>query len=186
MNNIVSQQENVSDKTDFLNNEMEKYKRKFKSVSQNIFLLETKKRDNGDIICQILGNQSKIYKIYLSNQCENSDNVSYKCNCPDSIIRNNVCKHLYWFGITYISKINPEKWDKRDIDLFYEFNKSNRYPIGRNNNCSICLEDIDYENELTICCVSQCKNSVHTDCWNSYFDLSKTTSCVYCRSKWMY
>ena len=175
-NNIVAQNNNLIELA-------EQYKRKIKSVSQQIFLLDTKKISNGDILCQILGSKNKIYNISFDM---NTTNLTYKCNCPDFTIRNKTCKHLYWIGITYLTKIDPLDWNSNDVNAFYDRNNLNFYPNGRNECCAICLENIDYDKELTICCVSQCKNSVHTDCWNSYFKLAKTTSCVYCRYEWMY
>lgn len=66
--------------------------------------------------------------------------------------------------------------------LFFKQQFKHRvFKRGKNNTCSICLEDIKYINQATIYC-KVCKNSVHTSCWIKYYYFFKQERCVLCRS----
>ena len=159
-------------------NFIDDYKRRIKSVTQRILLLEIKKRDENIIQCQIVGSKNNVYVITINN-------LKPTCNCADYNNRGVICKHIYWLGSKKLGHMNPEYWKQEDISAFIENNKNSNYPKGRNEACPICLELIDYKKELTICCLFECKNSVHSYCWNKYVDISKKTKCVCCRTEWM-
>ena len=57
--------------------------------------------------------------------------------------------------------------------------------IGRNENCPICFENIDYRYDMTICCKNECNNSVHSMCWTRLYCISGKTKCVVCRTETM-
>ena len=79
---------------------------------------------------------------------------------------------------TFISKL------ALNVFLFKQQCKQIRYwafKRGKNDTCSICLENIRYIKQPTIYC-KICKNSVHTSCWSKYYYLFKQERCVLCRS----
>ncbi len=52
-----------------------------------------------------------------------------------------------------------------------------------NDDCPICLENMNAEDDLSYCRYS-CGKSLHTICFNEYTQNSDTTICVYCRATW--
>lgn len=150
--------------------------RRVKSLRERILLIGVS-QEGGEIICDILSHTDKQYKIQITLT---SPNVKVQCTCPDFCIRKVTCKHIYWLGYKKLGYKTPEEWNQETV-----FNLLNNYlcnVVGRNDTCPICLENIDYSNELTICCESECHNSVHTMCWERYFMTAYNRKCVVCRS----
>jgi hypothetical protein len=159
-------------------------KRRIKSLTERILFLGGSLTENETINCYILGSSNNMYTINLH---EWFGQIKYSCNCPDYTIRNLPCKHIYWLGAKKFGNMDPIYWRSEAYDrLFREFSilNNNNY-VGRNLDCPICLEDIDYQHEPTICCIYQCNNSVHAICWTRYSEISGKTNCVMCRSEMM-
>lgn len=171
------------------------FKRRFKSITQRILLLESelvydKEKDSlADennkidnilyINCKILGSTNKVYNIKLF---EKNDKIECSCSCLDFTMRKKYCKHLYWFGNKKFEKINPLEWT---VYMYYDFLYEtfvNEKKYRKNENCPICLERIDYENEITINCINTCLNSVHAECWSRNVSITSNLNCVICRS----
>lgn len=60
---------------------------------------------------------------------------------------------------------------------------------GNNDECVVCLEDINYKNQGVYNCIT-CKNSVHVKCWNLYLiSLSRQyihlQKCSVCRTSYL-
>jgi hypothetical protein len=157
------------------------YKRRVKGLTQRILLIGGTKYNEGYLTCQILGSSNNVYTITITCQ---KRSVWACCNCPDSIIRDATCKHLYWFGHKILGFRDPAEWTCEAIELFAE-SFTNSAIHGRNETCPICLEDIHYDKEYTLCCVQSCQNAVHALCWKRYHFASYSTKCVICRSSTM-
>lgn len=165
--------------------------RKLKSLTERIlFIDESLILDNQDQIYgidfKILGSKNSIYILHVWTD---QNSVKCICNCMDFKMRNRNCKHIYWLGSNKFKKIDPNDWDlgeyKRIItNSWLEFEKNNFFN-GRNETCPICLDLIDYNNDITICCKYQCKNSVHSVCWSRLYSISGKTNCVVCRTNTM-
>jgi len=178
------------------------FKRRFKSTTQRILLLESEliydkesigtdetSNENNDetdvgkilyINCKILGSTNKVYNIKLF---EENNKVECSCSCLDFTMRKKYCKHLYWFGHKKFEKIDPLEWT---VEMYYNFLYEtfvNEKKYRKNENCPICLENIDYENEMTINCVNTCLNSVHAECWSRNVSITSNLNCVICRSE---
>jgi hypothetical protein len=178
------------------------FKRRFKSTTQRILLLESEliydkesigtdetSNENNDetdvgkilyINCKILGSTNKVYNIKLF---EENNKVECSCSCLDFTMRKKYCKHLYWFGHKKFEKIDPLEWT---VEMYYNFLYEtfvNEKKYRKNENCPICLENIDYENEITINCVNTCLNSVHAECWSRNVSITSNLNCVICRSE---
>ena len=188
------------------------FKRRFKSITQRILLLESEliydkesvsaddkesvsaddkgtSNENNDetdvgkilyINCKILGSTNKVYNVKLF---EENNKVECSCSCLDFTMRKKYCKHLYWFGHKKFEKINPSEWS---VEMYYNFLYEtfvNEKKYRKNENCPICLENIDYENEMTINCVNTCLNSVHAECWTRNVSITSNLNCVICRSE---
>lgn len=159
------------------------YKRKLKSLTEKILLLDVEliwKEDNiSNISCKILSSSNKIYNLKIWREC---DYVKCKCECLDFTMRNVNCKHIYWFGFNKFKSMSPSEWNSIDYDFFITKHWVLSYNNGRNDSCPICFEHIDYTKETTIYCRYQCRNSVHSNCWNKYYNITGKTECVVCRT----
>jgi hypothetical protein len=176
---------------DIVQNDIDNNKRKLKSLTERILLIdETLILDNQDQIYgidfKILGSKNLVYILHVwRDHCS----VKCECNCMDHKMRNRDCKHMYWLGSRKFGNIEPSYWNimeykKVVTDCWIELQKYDTY-VGRNEICPICLDDIDYDSDVTICCKYQCKNSVHSICWSRLYSISKKTNCVVCRTNVM-
>jgi hypothetical protein len=173
-----------------MNEYLSEYKRKVKSLSENIYL-------EGVIIEFAHVTQFLIYSATKKHYCISikpcKDKLKIACDCPDFQRRKMYCKHIYWLGIKQFNKENPATWMNEDIDTYLKnyyslYGYSHwTYPegilYGNNDICPICLDKIDYNNEFTLCCKKGCNNSVHVMCWNNYQDVSQSYKCVLCRKQ---
>ena len=165
------------------------YKRRLRSLTERILLIDADIIYVNDILisgidCKILGASNKIYIIEVWKEY---DTINTMCNCPDYTIRNNICKHIYWLGSKKFDCMDPCEWSVENYNSLiaeYWANKID-YSIGRNETCPICLDDIDYESETTICCKYECYNAVHSVCWSRLYSISGKTNCVICRTDTM-
>lgn len=125
------------------------------------------------------------YETYETYEYETSYQIDVYCSCPDFTIRNNICKHMYWLGAKKIGILNPTYWEYNHLQSFINNNLYvyQMFPKGRNETCPICLEKLDYADEYTVCCNIGCHNSVHLSCWDKYYYISYSDSCVVCRTK---
>jgi hypothetical protein len=154
-------------------------KRQFKAISETFSLLDV--RCNGDyqVVCKILGSTGNDYELTLSSwDCH----VYTHCTCNDHVYRNTICKHMYWFGQEHFQGSKPIFWTIHDVNRFLnEFLYEQNLQEGINAICPICFNYIDYDTENTICCVTCCLNSVHTECWRRYTHVVPSLQCVICR-----
>lgn len=184
-------------------NEQSIYKRKLRSLTERILLI------GGDLMYAnidnpvlnyirgidftILGCSNTIYNVkimryYILDEGQDESGILYSCTCPDYYHRQNTCKHIYWIGAKFFNTMDPTYWNVNDyhrIITKYWINENEADHIGRNSDCPICLEPIDYQSESSICCTNQCYNAVHAICWGRYNDISGSTLCIFCRSNTM-
>lgn len=158
------------------------FKRRERGLNERILLLETVVTEN-EISNDILSQTNSIYNIIIDR-----NTLSVRCNCMDFINRKKTCKHIYWLGQKKLGEVNPYNWSFLLLDHFIKNNRSDisdtlhKTKRGRNEECMICLENIDYDNEYTFICEKSCKNSTHLVCWNRYTRISKNFNCVMCRT----
>jgi hypothetical protein len=168
-------------------------KRRLKSLTERILLIDAdviyvnSSYDNciSGIYCKILGASNKIYIVEVWKEY---DYINSICSCPDFIIRNCTCKHIYWLGSKKFDCLDPCEWSVENYNSLireYWLNETDYNIIGRNETCPICLDDIDYENDMTICCKYECYNAVHSVCWSRLYSISGKTNCVICRTDTM-
>jgi hypothetical protein len=173
---------------DNMDSYLAEYRRKVKSLSENIILQ--------GVVAETDCSRFLIYSsskncYYITTRDTEYNGIHIECTCPDFKRRNKYCKHIYWLGIKQLHKENPFEWTANDIQQFLKeyyllYGYSHwSYPAGiiygKNDNCPICLEPIDYENDFTLCCQNRCQNSVHVLCWNKYQEISQSYKCVICR-----
>jgi hypothetical protein len=164
------------------------FKRKLRSLTERILLIKLDLLYSINYIdgieFTILGSSNKIYNVEIWRDSD----LHYSCNCPDYKFRETTCKHIYWIGTKFFNTMDPVKWDLLDYNFIinnYLINQNienYNIHIGRNEDCPVCLEKIDYQTESTICCIHECYNSVHTICWGRYNDISGSTQCIFCRA----
>jgi hypothetical protein len=154
--------------------------------------------------CKILGSKDKEYSINIQIKPLNMQNVSndenntdifkflpdneddildISCTCMDFQMRKLTCKHIYWFCNFSLRNMNPAYCKTSNLyDFLYYYLRLSKQNKGRNEECPICLEHIDYDNENYICCQNSCKNAVHNICWSRYKYISNSDKCVLCRN----
>ena len=165
----------------------EDYKRRLRSLTESILLVSTRVLYDDDAIIglafTILGSKNDIYKLTVWGQY---GTMKCSCSCPDYTIRNRNCKHVYWLGSKKFNNMDPDYWSTDDYDLvvtdYWVTEKIKQNDIGRNESCPICLELIDYNIDTTVVCERQCKNAVHSVCWDRYYAMTGSTQCVVCRT----
>uniref|UniRef100_A0A6C0DZH0 SWIM-type domain-containing protein n=1 Tax=viral metagenome TaxID=1070528 RepID=A0A6C0DZH0_9ZZZZ len=161
-------------------------KRKLKSIWQNIVLqsIYCKHESDHNIVTyfNVIGASGNIYTITV--RCDTqTEEIMYSCTCPDFCYRQRECKHLYWISKNAYEAQNPNQWQIYDILEVWSNNVSSwEYPHGRNDTCPICIDNIDYHNERTLCCISECYNSMHYNCWWRYNKASRDFKCTICRT----
>lgn len=173
----------------------EDYKRRLRSLTQRILLIDASVIYEGcsqdfDTISgvdfKILGSSNKIYIVQVWRELYS---VNCSCSCMDYTMRRRHCKHIYWLGSMKFGHMDPNYWSvsnyKNIIADIWIKEESIKYNVGRNETCPICLDYIDYENDMTICCKYQCNNAVHAICWCRFYNISGKTTCVMCREDTM-
>lgn len=167
--------------------ELQEFKRKEKSIKDPIQLIdiycELSILGDNIINVKIIGSTQKIYSLRF--KCSSKRNtVLYSCTCPDFKLRQGItCKHIYWFGRNYFNNISPRSWLMRDVlNIIVKYSDYDIFPKGKNENCPICFDPINYNLDNTVNCVEQCRNSVHAYCWYKYTFSSHKYNCVICRS----
>jgi hypothetical protein len=172
-----------------------KYKRKLRSISDRILLLDLNYYPVPNFTqCKILGSTNKEYSINIKIKCDQNTQILHggelldiSCTCMDYQVRKKNCKHIYWF-CRYNLKNDDMNPDSSNIMQLYEFlyyylNLNLDINIrGRNEDCPICLEKIDYDEQNSVCCVNNCGNAVHNICWSRYKYITNSDKCVLCRN----
>lgn len=153
-----------------------------KTVIMNRNFPETNEDDETmiDIIkCSIVNiKTNKVYTVKISSDMFG---INTQCSCPDYEFKKNTCKHIYWLGCWYIGNIDPEQWSENHINTFLRSQIKFLEFRGRNDDCPICLEKINFLSENTICCLVGCRHSFHDSCWYKYYSVSRNKNCVMCR-----
>jgi hypothetical protein len=130
---------------DYLND----WNRRVKSLRERILLLCVSQR--GDSVeCNILSQSNKQYKITISGP---DGFINISCTCPDYCIRNVTCKHIYWLGYKKMGYTVPQQWTRGTVQKFVDDMLETKVQ-GRNDSCPICLDNIDYITENSVCCHS--------------------------------
>lgn len=156
------------------------YRRRWRSVTQRILLLDVHVSESS-LRCDILGSSNNQYGLCITLK---DGKIISECTCLDWQVRKRTCKHLYWFGAKELFRPDPCAWTEKDIVEYMDaFDSKKQQPHGRNEDCAICLERVNYEEENTVCCQHGCMNSVHMICWNRYCSFTGSSKCVFCRNE---
>jgi hypothetical protein len=94
------------------------------------------------------------------------------------------CIHIKWLSLNYFNCNYTDNWTLKKINNFKLFHVRSITPKGHNIECSICLDNIDYDNENTFYC-NVCKNSIHNKCWNKFIIINHNyckANCCICRT----
>ena len=54
--------------------------------------------------------------------------------------------------------------------------------LVRNEECCVCLCDIDSQKKSDVMLCEVCCNGIHTICWNKWTEINGSNQCVYCRT----
>jgi len=94
------------------------------------------------------------------------------------------CIHIKWISSSYFNCSSTDNWTLKKINTFKLFHTQSITPSGNNIECSICLENINYNSENTYYC-NVCKNSIHNKCWNKFIIINPDNcklNCCICRT----
>lgn len=166
------------------------FKRKLRSISDRILLLDVNYYPITNFVqCKLLGSKDKEYclNIYINSIVDtiDTDTIDISCTCMDFQMRKKICKHIYWFCRYSLKDIDmkPDLCKSSQLyEFLYNYLQIDKKIKGRNENCPICLDNIDYNNENFICCTDNCGNAVHNICWSRYKYISNSNKCVLCRN----
>lgn len=146
------------------------------------------KTNDNEIICTILDynylspNKSKTYFVSI----DWNKKLKIQCECRKTRFFQFTCHHIKWFGLVYLNSYNPLFWSRDKLEKFKQININYNIKPGKNVDCLICFEPIQYNVETTLHCC-KCNYSIHKKCWNEYIIKSKKTvnNCVLCKSETM-
>ena len=161
------------------------YKRRLKGLTENISIssasLIYNYRNNIIGIRHVVNSSKNKYIIFVYKK--NNRFVS-KCNCPDFVYRKIICKHIYWIGYKYLDNFNHNSISFNDFigDIWV---KGDLIKYGKNDDCPICLENINYNEQKTLCCYNRCKICIHANCWQEYYRVTENTNCIMCRDNFL-
>lgn len=160
---------------------------------------------NCTVKCEIIncinlfGNTIKINEnSIIEINYKNPKNIKVKCNCKDYKQSNTIlfffktpkyCDHIKWFGLYYLHIMYVSFWSVQSIKNFINKYIPESDKNGNNDECVVCLEDINYKNQAVYNCIT-CKNSVHIKCWNLYLISSSRQyinlqKCSVCRTSYL-
>lgn len=158
------------------------YKRRFKASTEKIKFASIQTENINTFVIHIVGHSKEEYKIVILHFLSYA---SVECSCPDFVYARNVCKHIYWLGNKLCLPYHPLHWNPVVIEkqVYRTLQPSQCHPKGRNKDCCVCMEEIDYVHQHTTFC-HVCKNSVHTECWTEFWRTNWNPICVICRNKY--
>jgi len=184
----------------------EKDMRKNKGLTEPIYLVEVSDTNSGDYERQfiVMGTKEKEYKVKIKEKPT--------CTCMDYIMRakhsDYFCKHIY-FIVKRALKCSDQICDKKKFtkkhltELFSMIDSipqntmynadpmkiddgtpiTHRKPIGDEDACPICLDELFDGNDLVYCMLS-CGNSIHKTCFEMWSKKKGEKLCVFCRGTW--
>jgi len=148
------------------------------------------------LICKTINNTNK-RKYIITIDWNDNDNIKINCNCNKKTKRNcfkfnflsknkKACEHIRWLGNFYLNSPNPKEWNINVLDILKERKTDYKKTKGKNIECLICMENIDYNKQNTINC-HQCNYSIHNICWNEYLLTYPYAfnNCTYCKTRSM-
>ena len=183
--------------------------RKFRGLTQKIFLIETLPiKDESIREYVVMGTSKNVYTVTVQNKPA--------CTCPDYSQRQGRCKHIYFVMMKIMKVKDPdtEKYSNNEIkEMFsripkitntlcvalnikkkyenyknkdkYNKNKDTDYKVQEKSTddlCPICLDDLENGEKLT-CCKYGCGKSVHEKCF-SMWSSQGGEICIFCRTDW--
>jgi hypothetical protein len=155
--------------------------RRYKAMYQLMSLVHTS-IDGYIVLCKILSESKNEYTVGIILNPSQQIQVQCFCNCNDFLHRGIYCKHIFWISYHKMACTHPNFWTYYNvIDLITSSRLISLSP-GRNDECPICLDPINYKEHDTICCNTVCQNSFHSKCWKEYVKRHDKADCIMCRS----
>ena len=121
----------------------------------------------GDTFYEVYGSTGKIYTISM---CE-----GLKCNCIDFKKNKGYCKHIYFIFLRLYKFIPEKMYTSEECQEFHK--RINTDEVPRNEECSICFEDLK---NIFLC--KTCKHGFHNSCIHEMMKVSKKNCCPMCRT----
>ena len=182
--------------------------RKDRGKSQRIFLIlsHNNKENNLERMYDVMGTTGNVYTVSIK--------TSPSCTCPDHTTRFRRCKHIYFVltRIMKVRQEHEdiEKYSDEDLELMFEnipdvtnnlkvdTSQLNKYKkmkktgngevcqkeLYEDDQCPICLDDLDNCDEELVFCRYYCGNSIHAECFNMYNSKQNQVKCLYCMHQW--
>ena len=160
-----------------------------------LYLIDCNTLNCNMLFCKIMDNTNR--KKYIITIDWNKPNIKINCNCNKKTKRNcskfnflsknkKSCEHIRWLGNFYLNSPECKEWNIDILNILKERKTDYKKIIGKNNECLVCMDDIDYDKQNTVNCY-QCKYSIHTICWNEYLLTypHAFNNCTYCKTRSM-
>jgi hypothetical protein len=149
-------------------------------------LLDCETHEHKKIKCVVLNYKThETFNININWNYRFIKKIRVSCNCEEQKLLK-VCQHIKWLGNTHLNSKNPRHWYSDILEIFKEKNTIYEKTIGKNDECIICFDIINYDIQNTVHC-KKCNNSIHNLCWNKYNKINgfQSNICVICQSTTM-
>lgn len=159
-------------------------------ISNTRVLTEEETNESVDHRFEIHGTRGNTYTVTTSHKTGNIWRLIHTCTCPDFMIRNRICKHIYfvYYRALHFEEdcdldIIPKEVLYINLSLFIDKKKkTDAREIQEHDECVICF-DLLLERPTDHC--RSCLNSLHKDCI-FFLQKSSHTKCPLCRSDFVY
>lgn len=172
--------------------------RKQNATKHKLFYVDSLLVDKLTKVFKIMGSTGNIYDVTLSNELS--------CTCPDHKNRGSKCKHIYFvlMKILRIKDIDQDIFTDKELkklvaqldivdgiklssDLMLKYKRSKdgdveiipHDPIGLDDACPVCMDDISNGEEFLHCKWS-CGRCIHTECLDIWYKKRPNHNCIFC------
>ncbi|RVD80912.1 uncharacterized protein DFL_008796 [Arthrobotrys flagrans] len=141
---------------------------------------------------KIAGSTGNVYTVVL-------DNIP-TCDCPDSLHKNETCKHILFVMIKVLQARTELSYQAAllhsEIREIFETSsvpvegdasedKRQRKPLD-SDECPVCYEPFEPNEKGVLFCVAQCGSNIHKECFRRWVavKVGDIVTCVMCRTPW--
>ncbi|KAK6509253.1 hypothetical protein TWF481_004011 [Arthrobotrys musiformis] len=132
---------------------------------------------------KVAGSTGNIYTVVLEN--------IPTCDCPDSIHKGEICKHILFVMIKVLRVRHELSYQaallNSEIREIFETSEKKRLqkPLDADE-CPICYEPFEENESDVVFCTAQCGSNIHKECFGQWVaaKAGETVTCVMCRTPW--
>ena len=167
--------------------------RKSRGLKQKLYLVESLNQFE----YVIMGSTGNVYNVKIASKPT--------CTCPDYIINNHRCKHIYFVLLKIMGVVNVDCSTFTENDLknmisslptpqtelcvnsfiknkYLKLKNNEQIIRGEDDACPICLDDISNGEEYSYC-KADCGRCIHTGCFEMWCT-KNAPNCLFCKKPW--